>query len=73
MESTYNDKKYLTFKPLSYVPIQADLCVADMLDARGKKWLKEYNSACYEKMSALVEDASVLQWVKDQAEKAALL
>ena len=44
-----------------------------MLDAREKKWLKEYNSACYEKMSALVEDASVLQWVKDQAEKAALL
>ena len=73
MKSTYNGKKYLTFKPLSYVPIQADLCVADMLDEREKTWLKEYNRACYEKMAPLIQDASVLQWVEDQAERTSLL
>ena len=40
MEETYNNKKFLTFKPLSYVPIQADLCVSAMMDEKEKKWLR---------------------------------
>ena len=73
MEETYNNKKFLTFKPLSYVPIQADLCVSAMMDEKEKKWLREYNHKCSEQMLPRIKDERVLAWVKEQAEKADLL
>ena len=73
MKETYNNKKFLTFKPLSYVPIQADLCVSAMMDEKEKKWLKEYNQQCYEQMLPRIKDTHVMEWVKEQMEKAARL
>lgn len=50
-----------------------DLCVSAMMDEKEKKWLREYNHKCYEQMLPRIKDERVLAWVKEQAEKAALL
>ena len=70
LEKTFNDVKYLTFKPLCLVPIQADLCVKEMMNEKEKKWLKDYNELCYETMKPLIQDEHVLEWVRKQYEAA---
>ena len=73
LKNTYNNIPYLTFKSLCIVPIQADLCIAEMMTEKEKKWLKEYNKLCYDTMKPLIKDEHVLAWVKKQADKAELL
>ena len=65
-KETFNNKKFLKFKPLCLVPIQANLCVKEMMNEKEKKWLKEYNRLCYETMKPLIQDRSVLEWLEKQ-------
>lgn len=70
LKNTFLDKKYLTFKPLCLVPIQADLCIGEMMNEKEKAWLKNYNLLCYNTMKPLIKDEHVLEWVKRQSELA---
>ena len=69
-EKTFNNQEYLTFKPLCLVPIQADLCVSELMNEKEKKWLTDYNRMCYERMKPLIQDQHVLEWVRRQYELA---
>lgn len=68
--SPTSGKPFLHFSHLSFVPIQASLCVKEMLTGDEKEWLRTYNQTCFEKLEPLIEDASVLAWLKRQAEEA---
>ena len=61
---------FLRFEPLSFVPIQADLCDPEAMDEEDKRWLREYNHACVEKMKPLIQEPEVIQWLEEQAAKA---
>lgn len=67
--SPTSGKPFLHFSHLSFVPIQASLCVKEMLTEEEKKWLQTYNQSCYDKLEPLIQDASVLEWLKRQAEE----
>ena len=60
--------RFLHFVPLSYVPIQASVCVKEMLEEWEKKWLQEYNQECIDRMKPLIHDEKVLEWLQKQAD-----
>ena len=62
--------RFLHFVPLSYVPIQASMCVKEMLEEWEKKWLQEYNQECVDRMKPLIHDEKVLEWLQRQADEA---
>lgn len=70
LEETFGNREYLTFKPLCLVPIQADLCVSELMTEKEKQWLKNYNKMCYECMKPLIQDQHVLEWICKQCELA---
>ena len=61
---------FLRFIPLSYVPIQASVCVKEMLEEGEKEWLRDYNQECVNKMKPLIHDEKVLEWLQRQADEA---
>ena len=69
LEKTHLDRQFLRFDVLSFVPIQADLCVEEMLTEKEKRWLEKYNSFCLEKMKGYITDPEVLTWLEKQAER----
>lgn len=69
LEKTHLGRQFLRFDVLSFVPIQADLCVKEMLTEEEKRWLKQYNSLCLEKMKGLISDPEVLSWLEKQVER----
>ena len=69
MNTTFN-RPFLRFGQLSYVPIQASVCVSEMMTEVEKKWLREYNQKCVEEMRPLVKDERVMKWLEKQAEEA---
>ena len=73
LKNTYQDRPYLRFDVLSYVPIQADLCLSEMLTKEEKQWMIDYNTSCLKKMSQLIEEKNVLHWLEAQVEKAKTL
>lgn len=73
LKNTYQDRPYLRFDVLSYVPIQADLCLSEMLTKEEKQWMIDYNTSCLKKMSQLIEEKNVLHWLETQVEKAKAL
>lgn len=68
--SPTSGKPFLHFSHLSFVPIQASLCSKEMLTGEEKAWLQTYNQTCYDKLKPLIADATVLEWLKRQAEEA---
>ena len=68
--SPTSGKPFLHFSHLSFVPIQASLCSKEMLTGEEKAWLQDYNQTCYDKLKPLIKDATVLEWMKRQAEEA---
>ena len=69
MNTTFN-RPFLRFGQLSYVPIQASVCVGEMMTEAEKKWLRNYNQECVERMRPLVKDERVMKWLEKQAEEA---
>ena len=67
------DRDFLHFGQLSYVPIQANVCVSEMMSEVEKKWLKDYNQECVDRLRPLVKDERVMQWLERQAEEAKAL
>ena len=44
LAKTHLDRQFLRFDVLSFVPIQADLCIKELMTEEEKRWLESYNS-----------------------------
>ncbi|KAJ2774648.1 hypothetical protein IWQ56_000489 [Coemansia nantahalensis] len=56
---------YLTFEPVTMVPIQKKLIKADLFTASERKWLNDYHQRVLERVSPLLEEGSLgLEWLK---------
>lgn len=62
---------YLGFEKLTFVPIQTKLVDVSLLSADEVKWLNDYHSQVWEKVSPLVE-GSVRQWLWDNTRPVAI-
>lgn len=58
---------YLGFEKLTFVPIQRKLVDVSLLSAEEVKWLNDYHSQVWEKVSPLVE-GSARQWLRDNTQ-----
>ena len=72
LAKTHLDRQFLRFDVLSFVPIQADLCIKELMTEEEKRWLESYNSICLEKMKGYITDSEVLSWLEKQVEKSRL-
>lgn len=57
----FNDKKYLGFEPLTFVPIQKKMIDPDLLSEKEIDWVNCYNAKVYEKLSPRVS-GDTLRW-----------
>ncbi|KAJ1959075.1 hypothetical protein GGI12_004530 [Dipsacomyces acuminosporus] len=56
---------YLTFEPVTLVPIQKKLIQSGLLSEDEKKWLDAYHQKVWEKVSPLLEEGSLgYEWLK---------
>ncbi|KAJ2251855.1 hypothetical protein GGI13_003610 [Coemansia sp. RSA 455] len=56
---------YLTFEPVTMVPIQKKLIRSGLLNEDEKKWLDEYHQKVWDKVSPLLEEGSLgYEWLK---------
>lgn len=72
LEKTYQNRQFLRFDVLSFVPIQADLCIKELLTEEEKLWLYKYNSVCLEKMKGYISDPEVISWLEKQVEQSSV-
>jgi Xaa-Pro aminopeptidase len=49
-----DDRDFLCFETLTYVPIDRRLILTDMLDAGEREWLDAYHRTCLEKLSGRI-------------------
>ncbi|CAF0826419.1 unnamed protein product [Brachionus calyciflorus] len=60
---------FLTFEPLTLVPIQRDLIIKDLLNQQELDWLNNYHEKCFKIISEELKTANkieVLEWLKEQ-------
>lgn len=57
--------KFLSFRPLTYVPIDLKAMDLSMLDESDRRKLNRYHREVYEKISPLLEEAEELEWLKN--------
>ncbi|KAJ2484672.1 hypothetical protein IWW37_006121 [Coemansia sp. RSA 2050] len=56
---------YLTFEPVTMVPIQKKLIQSGLLSEGEKKWLDDYHQKVWDKVSPLLEEGSLgYEWLK---------
>uniref|UniRef100_A0A0N5ARI2 Xaa-Pro aminopeptidase 1 n=1 Tax=Syphacia muris TaxID=451379 RepID=A0A0N5ARI2_9BILA len=67
------DGNFLTFKTLTYVPIQKSLIQLDLLTEEEIKWINDYHSLCYEKVSKVLYEFGYEEAVKWLSEACAPL
>lgn len=62
---------FITFEPLTLVPIQKDLIVKDLLDAEELKWFNNYHQRCFDIIGKELLDQNkndAYEWLKDQTQ-----
>jgi Xaa-Pro aminopeptidase len=57
---------FLTFETISFCPIDKKLIISELLSSEEIKWVNHYHETVYSKISPLIIDAGVLQWLKEQ-------
>jgi len=67
-ETKYNptNTKFLTFEPITLVPIQTKLIKQDMLEPQEIDWLNNYHQTCRDKVGALLKEMGrkeALDWL----------
>lgn len=63
--------EYITFEPLTLVPIQKDLIIKDLLDAKELNWLNNYHERCFDivgKEFLLRNKTDEYKWLKEQTQ-----
>ena len=50
---------FLTFEPVTVVPIQQKMIVADMLSKKELDWLNDYHQTCRDKVEPLFLNCSI--------------
>jgi len=65
VERTENEYgQFLSFEPLTFVPIDLDAINVDLLTYKEKTWLNDYHQAVYDKISPFLTDEEKA-WLKD--------
>jgi len=67
----YQDMKFLTFEPLTVVPIQAKMLDPALLSSDEIDWLNKYHEKCLETLTPVLEKQNkidVLAWLKCQCQ-----
>lgn len=62
----FKDRGYLTFEPITLVPIQRKLLVPSMMMAQELLWLDNYHQMCRDIVGKALEDQGrhgALQWL----------
>ncbi|HGG0416394.1 TPA: M24 family metallopeptidase C-terminal domain-containing protein [Clostridium sporogenes] len=56
--------QFMYFEPISYVPIDLDVIISDLMTIKEKTWLNEYHKSVYEKISPYLNDEEK-KWLKE--------
>ena len=59
------DGQFLHFSHLTWAPIDLDGIEPSLLQPRELEWLNSYHAAVYEKVSPLIEDKEIREWLKN--------
>ena len=57
---------FLCFETISFCPIDKNLIIYELLSNEEIKWLNNYHDTVYSKISPLIEETEVLEWLKEQ-------
>ncbi|KAI6657471.1 hypothetical protein LOD99_217 [Oopsacas minuta] len=58
---TFQDRKFVTFDPITLVPIQRKLINTHLLTGEEIAWLNEYHKTCLERLGALMKEQNRLK------------
>ncbi|WP_289041475.1 aminopeptidase P family protein [uncultured Aliiroseovarius sp.] len=58
------DREMLSFKTLTFVPVDTSLVIADMLSGEERAWLNDYHARCVEKLAPRLSDAALV-WLHE--------
>jgi len=67
----FRDNDFLTFEPITFVPIQSKMILPELLSVQEVKWLNDYNKKCFDLVSPLCNDFGkkhVAEWLKKQCD-----
>ena len=67
----FKNVKFVTFEPISLVPIQRKLIDKSMLTGEEVDWLNEYHRSCLDKVGPLMEEQKrpeLFQWLVDNCQ-----
>jgi len=67
-EHRFKELKFLTFEPLTLVPIQREMIDVKMLTPKEIDWLNKYHGVCLEKVGALLRSQNrtgSLKWLAE--------
>lgn len=64
--STTEFGSFLDFETISYCPIDRNLIIKEHLNSDEIKWLNTYHETVYNKISPLIEEFDVREWLREQ-------
>lgn len=64
-----NGDEFYDFETITYVPISKECIDKSLLSESEIAWLNDYHKMVYEKLSPLIEDPSLLNFLKEKCEK----
>ncbi|HEY5509564.1 MAG TPA: aminopeptidase P family protein [Prolixibacteraceae bacterium] len=57
---------FLSFETISFCPIDKMLIISELLSSEEIKWVNHYHETVYRKISPLIIDPDVMEWLKEQ-------
>ena len=67
----FNQKHYLTFEPVTLVPIQTKMMDPDLMTKEDIAWVNNYHAECRDKVGSLLRDMGkkeALKWLMKETE-----
>lgn len=64
--STTEFGNFLCFETISFCPVDKNLIILELLSNEEIKWINNYHETVYSKISPLIDETDVMEWLKEQ-------